>query len=267
MDNPIRIVLHGAAGRMGQRLVAMVSNDPDLKLVAAIDAPGHPRLGEDAGMIAGIGAVGVKLIATLDAPADVVIDFSIPKATDAILARCVEQRIPLVVATTGLEPAQIDRLCAAGQTLPLVWSPSMSLAVNLTMKLAEVAARALCGQHVDVEILERHHRFKEDSPSGTALKFGEIIAGIMGQTTHRHGRSGRPGPRPASEIGYHAIRVGDNPGEHTIVFGMLGESIDLTVRASNRDCYAQGALAAAKYLAGKAPGFYGMADVLGLNQA
>ncbi|MGD0899640.1 MAG: dihydrodipicolinate reductase C-terminal domain-containing protein [Thermoguttaceae bacterium] len=112
-------------------------------------------------------------------------------------------------------------------------------------------------------MIERHHRYKEDSPSGTALKFGEILARTMGQTRHRHGRSGRPGKRPHDEIGYHAIRVGDNPGEHTIVFGMLGETIELTVRASNRDCYALGALAAAKFLAGKPPGLYGMNDVLG----
>jgi 4-hydroxy-tetrahydrodipicolinate reductase len=140
----------------------------------------------------------------------------------------------------------------------------MSLAVNLTMKLAETAARALRDRDADVEILERHHRFKEDAPSGTALKFGQIIAGEMGQTEHRHGREGRPGARPHHEIGYHAIRVGDNPGEHTIVFALLGETIELTVRASNRDCYAAGALAAAKFLVGKPAGLYAMSDVLGL---
>ena len=132
------------------------------------------------------------------------------------------------------------------------------------MKLAEVAGTALKDSDADVEILERHHRFKEDAPSGTALKFGQIISGAMGQTAERHGREGRPGKRPHNEIGYHAIRVGDNPGEHTIVFGMLGETIELTVRASNRDCYVAGALAAAKFLAGKKPGLYGMKDVLGL---
>jgi 4-hydroxy-tetrahydrodipicolinate reductase len=132
------------------------------------------------------------------------------------------------------------------------------------MKLAELAATALKDRDADVEILERHHRFKEDAPSGTALKFGRIIADAMGQTAERHGREGRPGKRPHGEIGYHAIRVGDNPGEHTVVFGMLGETIELSVRASNRDCYAAGALAAAKFLAGKKPGLYGMSDVLGL---
>ncbi len=168
-----------------------------------------------------------------------------------------------MVATTGFDGPQTERLRAAAQDIPLLWSPNMSLAVNLTMKLAEVAANALKDRDADVEIIERHHRFKEDSPSGTALKLGHIIAAAMGQTAHRHGREGRPGKRPHGEIGYHAIRVGDNPGEHTVVFGMLGESIELTVRA-NRECYAAGALAAAKFLAGKKPGLYGMNDVLGL---
>jgi 4-hydroxy-tetrahydrodipicolinate reductase len=167
-----------------------------------------------------------------------------------------------VVATTGIDEARQKEIRRAAQEIPLLWSPSMSLAVNLTMKLAELAAAALKDRDADVEILERHHRFKEDSPSGTALKFGQIIAGVMGQTAQRHGREGRPGKRPHDEIGYHAIRTGDNPGEHTILFGMLGETIELTVRASNRDCYATGALAAAKFLVGKKPGLYGMNDVL-----
>ena len=116
-----------------------------------------------------------------------------------------------------------------------------------------------------MEIIERHHRFKEDAPSGTALKFGEIVAGAMGQTEHRHGREGRPGQRPHGEIGYHAVRVGDNPGEHTILFGLLGESLEINVCATSRDCYALGALAAAKFLVGKPAGLYGMQDVLGLG--
>jgi 4-hydroxy-tetrahydrodipicolinate reductase len=142
----------------------------------------------------------------------------------------------------------------------------MSLSVNLAMKLTEIAAKALANnpQGVDVEIIERHHRYKEDAPSGTALKFGEIVARAMGQTAARHGREGRPGKRPHSEIGYHAVRTGDNPGEHTIIFGLLGETLELTVRASNRDCYAHGALTAAKFLVGKPVGLYSMQDVLQL---
>jgi 4-hydroxy-tetrahydrodipicolinate reductase len=249
---------------MGQRLVAFVAADPELSLAAAIDSPQHPRLGEDAGTIAGVKALGVPLASSIDAPVDVVIDFSVPAAAEKIVEICRQKKLSLVVATTGLDEPQLKRVRAAAQEIPLVWSPSMSLAVNLTMKLTEMAANALKDRDADVEILERHHRFKEDSPSGTALKFGQIVAGAMGQTAHRHGREGRPGKRPHGEIGYHAIRAGDNPGEHTIVFGMLGETIELTVRATNRDCYAAGALAAAKFLAGKKPGLYGMNDVLGL---
>jgi len=261
----IRVAIHGAAGRMGQRLVALGSADAQLSICAAIDAVGHPRTGEDAGSIAGVKPLGVKLEAEWSAKPEVVIDFSVPAGALAILARCVEQNVPIVIATTGFEAEQAEQIRAAAKKIPVLWSPSASMAVNLTMKLTEIAAEALKDQDADVEILERHHRFKEDSPSGTALKFGEIIAGVMGQTEKRHGRQGRPGKRPHGEIGYHAIRVGDNPGEHTIVFGLLGETIELTVRATNRDCYAVGALSAAKYLVGKPVGLYSMKDVLGLS--
>lgn len=261
---PLRIAIHGAAGRMGQRLIALAAVDRELTVSAALDAPKHPRLGEDAGMVAGVRPLGVPISKDLNVPVDAVIDFSVPAAAEKLVDMCRRMRIPIVVATTGFDDAQTEKLREAARDIPLLWSPNMSLAVNLTMKLAEVAATALKGRDADVEILERHHRFKEDSPSGTALKFGKIIADVMGQTEHRHGREGRPGARPPNEIGYHAIRIGDNPGEHTILFGMLGETIELSVRASNRDCYAAGALAAAKFLVGKKPGLYGMADVLGL---
>ena len=258
------IAIHGAAGRMGQRLVALAAQDPELELVAAVDWAEHSRIGEDAGLIAGAGELGIPLSASLDLDVDVVIDFSIPRATDGLIDACLAKKLPLVCATTGLDEAQDARLTAAAQEIPVLRAPNMSLAVNLTMKLAQVAAAALKEQDADVEILERHHRFKEDSPSGTALKFGQLIADAMGQTVHRHGREGRPGQRPHEEIGYHAVRVGDNPGEHTIVFAMLGEMVELTVRATNRDCYAQGGLAAAKFLAGKPPGTYDINDLLGL---
>lgn len=262
----IRVAIHGAAGRMGQRLVALGSSDADLQIVAAVDAPNHPQASQDAGVIAGVGAIGVLLGGRLDATPDVVIDFSAPAAAEAITRTCIERNLPLVMATTGLSEAQQQMLRYAATSIPLLWSPSMSLTVNVAMKLTEVAGRALADHPsgVDVEIMERHHRFKEDAPSGTALRFGEIVAAAMGQKKHVHGREGRPGQRPHDEIGYHAVRVGDNPGEHTILFGLLGETLELTVRASNRDCYAHGALAAAKFLAGKPPGMYGMSDVLGL---
>ncbi len=262
--NQIRLAIHGAAGRMGQRLIALAHADSAISIVAALESPDHPRIGEDAGVLAGLGPIGVKLSPGLDVPADVAVDFSVPAAAEAILKSCVEKRLPLVVATTGLSEDQKAALQAAAERIPLVWAPNMSLAVNLTMKLAEIAASALADKDADVEILERHHRFKEDAPSGTALRFGQIIASAMGQTVHRHGREGRPGARPHGEIGYHAVRVGDHPGEHAIVFAMLGETIELTVRATNRDCYALGALSAAKFLVGKVPGLYGIQDVLGL---
>jgi 4-hydroxy-tetrahydrodipicolinate reductase len=246
--------------------VALGSEDAELQLVAALEYERYPFLGKDAGIVAGFGELGVPLAAELTDDVDVAIDFSVPEATERIVGLCRERGIPLVVATTGLSAAQQDAVRAAAQQIPIVSAPSMSLAVNLTMKLAEIAARALKGHSsgVDVEIIERHHRYKEDAPSGTALRFGQIIAGEMGLTRHVHGRGGRPGQRPRDEIGYHAVRVGDNPGEHTIVFGMLGETIELTVRASNRDCYALGALAAAKFVAKQKPGLYTMNDVLGL---
>ena len=262
----LRIAIHGAAGRMGQRLIVLASADAELQIVAAVDAPGHPRAGDDAGLIAGVGPLGVALGGRMETAADVVIDFSVPSGTEAILRTCVERKLPLVVATTGLSEGQQQLLREAAKAIPLLWSPSLSLSVNLAMKLAETAGRALAGHPsgVDVEIIERHHRFKEDAPSGTALRFGEIIAQAMHLTKHVHGREGRPGKRTAEEIGYHAVRTGDNPGEHTIVFGLLGETLELSVRAGSRDCYAHGALAAAKFLAGKPPGLYGMSDVLGL---
>jgi 4-hydroxy-tetrahydrodipicolinate reductase len=262
----IRIAIHGAAGRMGQRLVALGSADSRLKVVAGLEHAKHPKLGQDIGLIAGVGELGVPLTSQLTVDADVVIDFSLPEAVEGIVAACKDRGIPIVVATTGLSADERTRIFSASKQIPLLWSPSMSLAVNLVMKLTGIAGAALKDHSsgVDVEIIERHHRYKEDAPSGTALKFGEILANSMGLTKHQHGREGRPGQRPRNEIGYHAVRVGDNPGEHSIIFGMLGETIELSVRASSRDCYAHGALTAAQFLAGKPAGMYGINDVLGL---
>jgi 4-hydroxy-tetrahydrodipicolinate reductase len=264
--NPIRLAINGAAGRMGKRLVALASEDRDLAIVAALEFERHPSLGSDAGSLAGFGELGVPLAAELTAEADAVIDFSVPEGTEKIVALCERRNIPLVLATTGLSEAQKENVRSVAKKIPIVSAPSMSLAVTLTMKLAEIAARALANHPggVDVEIIERHHRFKEDSPSGTALKFGEMVAEQMGITRHIHGRQGRPGQRPRDEIGYHAVRVGDNPGEHAIIFGLLGETVELSVRASSRDCYALGALAAAKFVVKQKPGLYNMTDVLGL---
>ncbi len=262
----IQLGINGAAGRMGQLLVALGHVDHELKLVAALESSGYPKLGTDAGVIAGVGPIGVPLATQVSAPLDVIIDFSVPEAVATVLATCLERKIALVLATTGLDAELQQRVQQATREIAILQAPNMSLATNLVMKLSEVAATVLKNHPsgADVEIIERHHRFKVDAPSGTALKFGQIISNVMGQTEQVHGRSGRPGQRPHREIGYHALRVGDNPGEHTIVFGLLGETVELTVRATNRDCYAHGALAAAKFLAGKKPGLYNMNDVLGI---
>ena len=251
---------------MGQRLVALGHEEPNLTIAAALESSTHPKIGQDAGVIAGIGEINVPLTASPEGQIDALIDFSVPEATDGVVELCVSRKIALVMATTGLSEGQQQSLHEAANTIAVVWAPNMSLAVNLTMKLATIAAEALKQNSggVDVEIIERHHRYKEDSPSGTALKFGEMIADVMGQTSAAHGREGRPGARPRDEIGYHAVRVGDNPGEHTIIFGMLGETIELRVGATNRDCYALGALAAARFAATQKPGMYNMYDVLGL---
>jgi len=262
----IRLTVHGAAGRMGQRIVALAAKDPQLSIVAALDAAGAPSVGRDAGEVAGIGKLGVPITSDVISSTDVIIDFSTPEATMKLVGVCSERRIPVVVATTGLTAEQKSEIAAASQFAPIVFAPSMSLAVNVAMKLVREASKALkdIPDGVDVEIVERHHRFKEDAPSGTALKFGQIVASEMGQTEHRHGREGQTGQRPRTEIGYHAVRTGDNVGEHQIIFGLMGETLEVYVRGHTRDSYAYGALAAAKFLAGRPAGLYTMEDVLGL---
>jgi len=259
----IKIAVHGAAGRMGQRVTALACADANFELVAALESATHPSLGQDAGMLAGVGEIGIPLAVVGESAADIVVDFSVPDAAVAAIAHCLEFSKPIVIATTGFDDEQESYIHQAAEKIPVVWAPSMSTAVNLVMKLTEIAGNALKNlpSGVDVEIIERHHRFKEDAPSGTALRFGEIVSDAMGQTEPTHGRAGRPGPRGRDEIGYHAVRTGDNPGQHTIIFGML---VELSVAATNRDCYAQGALLAATWLAGKPAGLYTMNDVLGL---
>ncbi len=267
MAEDVRIAIHGAGGRMGQRLVALAQQDPGLKVVAAVDSAKSPHLGRDAGEIAGVGPIGVKVTSEIPEGVEVIIDFSVPEAAAELAEICEKRKIKLVAATTGLSDSQKAKILATAKQTAVVQSPSMSTAVNIAMKLVQQAARAVKSlpSGVDVEIVERHHRFKEDSPSGTALKFGQIVQQEMGQTEARHGRDGQVGKRPQNEIGYHAVRTGDNVGEHTIIFGMMGETLEVYVRGHTRDSYAYGALAAAKWLADKPAGLYGMADVLGLK--
>ncbi len=269
----LRLVVHGAAGRMGRRVVAAAAADSRVQLVAALDRAGGPHSGEDAGVLAGVGSLGVPVTADWEGPADVIIDFSLPGAVAGIARLATERRVPLVVATTGMDTEDLAAVEKARESIPVLVSPSMSLAVNVAMDLVGRAGRLLgrVGGRTDVEIIECHHHYKEDAPSGTALKFGQIVGEAMlhdhppGEAKVAHGREGRVGARPVGEIGYHAVRAGDNPGEHTILFGMDGESLSVNVRASSRDCYAHGAVAAAVFLVGQKPGSYSMRDVLGIE--
>jgi 4-hydroxy-tetrahydrodipicolinate reductase len=258
--------VNGACGRMGQRIVQLMGDFKQLHLNAALEMSGHPHLGRDIGEVCGLGALGVPVRADLpvNQRLDVLIDFSTPEGTMAVLPTCVQRRIPIVVATTGHTSAQRQEIEAAAHETAVLMAPNMSLAVNVLMKLVRQAAEVLRDKGFDVEILERHHRFKKDSPSGTALGFARIVQEAMGQTTLRHGREGMVGERPPHEIGIHAIRVGDNVGEHTIIFSTLGETLELSHRAHARDCYARGALQAAVWLADRPAGRYTMNDVLGL---
>lgn len=258
--------INGAAGRMGQRLIHLTCEDKELTLGAALEAANHPRLGQDIGEIAGLGKLDVPLRADLPPTLhlDALIDFSMPEGTMTVLPWCVERRIPLVVATTGHTPEQRRDIEAAAHHTALLMAPNMSLSVNVLFQLVRQAAELLTGKGFDVEIVERHHRFKKDAPSGTALHFARIVQEVMGQTQLRHGRDGLVGERPPTEIGMHALRTGDNVGEHTIIFSTLGESLELVHRGHTRDSYARGALLAAKFLADKPAGRYTMEDVLGL---
>jgi len=260
------IAINGACGRMGQRLVALSREDPELKLVAAVDWAGHPAQGRDAGELAGVGPLGVLVTPALplDVRPHVLIDFSVPEGTLAAVKVCEERKIPVVVATTGHSDHQRKEIESAAHATAVLFSPSMSLVVNLLFKLVKDTATALKGKGFDVEIVERHHRFKKDSPSGTAMHFARIVQQAMDIPKLVHGREGMVGERPQAEIGVHAIRAGDNVGEHTIIFSALGETLELVHKGYSRDSYARGALLAAKFLANKPAGRYSMADVLGL---
>jgi 4-hydroxy-tetrahydrodipicolinate reductase len=260
------IGINGAAGRMGQRLVHLCQEDKELKLGVALESPNHPLLGRDIGEVCGIGHLGVPLRS--DVPhtqtLDVLIDFSVPEGTMNVLPLCTARGIPLVLATTGHSHAQRSEIEAAAHHTAILMAPNMSLSVNVLFDLVQRAAELLHGKGFDVEIVERHHRFKKDAPSGTALHFAKIVQEVMKQTELRHGREGLVGERPPHEIGMHAIRAGDNVGEHTIIFSTLGETLELVHKGHTRDSYARGALAAAKYLANRPAGRYSMKDVLGL---
>jgi 4-hydroxy-tetrahydrodipicolinate reductase len=263
------IVVAGAAGRMGNRIVACLGDVSDLRLVAALEAPGHAALGRDAGELAGVGKTGVSVGA--DAAAEitrdrVLIEFSVPEASLAHLRLVAQAGARAVIGTTGFSAAQRAEIGDLAKRAAILWSPNMSVATNVAFKLLATMAKAL-GDEYDVEITEIHHRFKKDAPSGTALRMAEVVAVALGRDLDQvavYGRQGLPGERTKPEIGILSLRSGDVVGEHTVSFGTLGERLELTHRAHNRDTYARGALRAARFIVGRPPGLYSMADVLGL---
>ncbi len=260
----IRVAINGAAGRMGRRLVDLISDEKDMQVVAALEQAGHPDSGRDAGELAGRGAIGVTLKAEWDVPADVLIDFSSPPGTMARLAEAVEKGCALVIGTTGLTGVQRAEIEKAAKQIPILMAPNMSVGMNLMFRLAGEAAAAL-GDDYDVEIVEAHHRFKKDAPSGTALRLADEIARATGRDLAKdavYGRHGRDAQRKPGEIGVHAVRAGDIVGDHTVVFSTLGERIELTHRAHTRDTFARGALRAARFVAKKRPNLYTMNEIL-----
>jgi 4-hydroxy-tetrahydrodipicolinate reductase len=265
----VSVVAAGAAGRMGSRIVACLREAPDLRLAAALEAPGHPAAGRDAGEIAGVGAMGVPI--GVDVPAAIVagrvlIEFSAPEPTLEHLRRVAEVGARAVVGTTGFTPAQREEIAGLARRAAIMLSPNMSVGVTLALQVLATMARAL-GDDYDVEITEIHHRFKKDAPSGTALRMAEVVAEALGRDLSSvavHGRQGVPGERSTKEIGVLSLRSGDVVGEHTVSFGTLGERLELTHRAHNRDTFARGALRAARWIAGRPPALYSMQDVLAL---
>jgi 4-hydroxy-tetrahydrodipicolinate reductase len=263
------VVVAGAAGRMGTRLIACLQETPTLRLAAALEAAGHPALGRDAGEVAGVGRLGVPLSADTAAiaPERVLIEFSTPDASLAHLRLVARAGARAVIGTTGFSAAQREEIAGLAGRTPIVLAPNMSVGVTLAFKLLAIMARTL-GDEYDVEISEIHHRYKKDAPSGTAARMAEVVAEALGRDLGQvavHGRQGLPGERTAKEIGIFSLRSGDVVGEHTVSFGTLGERLELTHRSHNRDTFARGALRAAQWITRQRPGLYSMHDVLGLT--
>lgn len=266
----IRVAVTGAAGRMGRTLIQAIHDAGDLTLGAAFERPGSTLLGADAGELAGVGRLGVAVTGDPEAAADAfdtIIDFTIPEATVALAGVCAAKGKRLVIGTTGIDEAGLEQIRAAAGRVAVLMAPNMSVGVNLTFKLAELAARVL-GDDADVEIIEAHHRHKIDAPSGTALRLGEVVASALGRDLDAAGvfsRHGRTGERPSGAIGFATVRAGDIVGEHTVLFAGGGERIEITHRAESRMNFAQGALRAVRFLEQKPRGLFDMQDVLGFD--
>ena len=265
----IKVGIIGCAGRMGRNNIAAVTTNPELRLVGGTERAGHPALGQDLGSLAGITSLDLRAtddLAGLVAAADVLIEFSSPDASLEHLAVIAAAGKAHVLGTTGLSPEQMRTLTDLARNCPVMWSANMSLGVNLLLSLAERVAATLDADW-DAEIIEMHHRHKVDAPSGTAIALGKAVASgrkvVLDEMAVRS-RDGLTGARPVGSIGFACLRGGDVVGEHVVLFAGEAERIELAHRATDRKIFARGAARAARWLAGRPPGLYGMADVLGL---
>lgn len=257
MAERLSVAVTGIAGRMGRALREALESRDDMVLAAAVERPGHELIGQR------LDGVRVRdWVEEALGDVDVVIDFSAPTATARYAEQAAGEGVAFVSGTTGLDDGARKVLKKASERIPVLWSPNMSIGVNLLFRLVELAARAL-GPDYDPEIIEVHHRFKLDAPSGTALRLAEILRDVR-QANLIFGREGTKTPRPRNEVAVHAVRAGDVVGDHTVLFASLGERLELTHRAHSRATFAEGALRAAAFVATRPPGLYTMADVLSL---
>ena len=265
----LKVAVVGAGGRMGRMLIESVLKDADLALVAAIDQAGAPAIGKDAGELVG-SPCAVRVSSDVEAgiaSADCLIDFTRPAGTLEHLAICRRHKVAAVIGTTGMDAAGKEAIAAAAREIPLVYSPNMSVGVNVVFKLLDTASRILA-EGYDIEIVEAHHRHKVDAPSGTALGMGEVIAKALGRDLKQcavYGREGVTGERDPSTIGFATVRGGDIVGDHTVMYCGTGERVEISHKAGSRMPYVVGALRAARFLAGKSCGLFDMQDVLGLR--
>jgi 4-hydroxy-tetrahydrodipicolinate reductase len=270
--NMIKAIVTGAAGRMGSRIINVLSTSEGIRLSGAVERKGHSLVGQDSCGPAGLPTGGVLTVITDDLATalktgDVLIDFTVPEISLNHIKVCAEHGKPIVIGTTGFSKDQLDEVNKLVQKIPCVLSPNMSIGVNLCFKILDEIAKTI-GEDYDMEIVEAHHRLKKDAPSGTAVKMAQIIAKAVSRNLEEVGvyaRKGMIGERSKKEIGIQTLRAGDIVGEHTVMFAGKGERIELTHRAHSRDTFAAGAVRAARWIVGKKPGLYDMQDVLGLK--
>ena len=266
----VRAIVAGAAGRMGGRIIHVTCGSKEVGLAAAFEKPGHPAVNRDAGEVAGLGRIGVKVAGSLQEvvkEGEVLIDFTHPEATLAHLRVAASSGLAVVIGTTGITGKMLDEVKELARGVRCVMSPNMSVGVNVMFRIAGEMAGIL-GKDYDMEILEAHHRFKKDAPSGTAMRLAQILAEATGRNLDEvavYERKGMVGERTEQEIGIQSWRAGDITGEHTVMFGGMGERLELVHRAHNRDNFARGALRAAVWIVNRPPGLYDMQDVLGLK--